>query len=607
MCGGKSLGEIGDFILNDKDIETLFMCGIAGFIVPQKINIPAANKLLQRANAAQKFRGPNGQHFWTDGYVGLAHVRLAILSEKSGGTQPEMDPWGGRLVYNGEVYDYLSILSDNAWVSSEYCGEEGVAIAGLLEKHGPNGLKKQRGMFAVVRYHPKRRSVLLVRDAYGQKPLYIARWREGWIFASTIAAIHSFKGALHIRERAIQEYLIYRSVGGCHSAWEGIEQVPPGGWIELGLDGSLKKGYWYHYPTMMRGEANTQAVYELVMRAIAARIPPALSAKCYLSGGLDSAIVAYGCAKSRASSHVEALSIGYEQPGYEDESDSAQKLADFFGLKFNRLLLKSTQLPALIMATTRALEDPIQDPVCVASLLLAQHVTQQGIKVAFSGDGSDEGWGGYARYEQLPSTLEDYLPRLWVFLPKELGLKEAPSTYFDDIQMPDVSLPMINQVIQFELAVRFRNYHLARLDKISMSVGLEMRCPFLDPAVMHCAIRLLEHARRPHGRAKGLLLDAFAHVLPPGLIHRKKQPFTLPINAWLQGSLKEFTHDLLMPNASFVQNYFPVKELLLGQNSRVDKASIMLNHSYCPASIEHKIWSLLMLECWHQQTKHWRL
>jgi asparagine synthase (glutamine-hydrolysing) len=582
------------------------MCGIAGFILPQKMPLETAENFLNKANEAQKFRGPDGQGYWTDGQVGLAHVHLAILPESDAGPQPQRDPWGQYIVYNGELYDYQTLLNQFSGFSSSTCRPEGTVIGGLLETKGPDAFQGIRGMFAIARYNPIQGSLLLMRDAYGQKPLYVTRWQDGWAFASTIASLHAFMGKLTIREEAMYEYLVYRSVGGFSSAWQSIEQVPPGGWIALTLDGEMKTGQWYHYPQASLEIASPQEVHINIMHAVKTHIPKNMPAKCFLSGGLDSAIVAYACSTTQYANNIKTLSVGYDQNGYEDESEAAKTLATQFGLPFNRCLLDYTQLPELLLSTAQALEDPIQDPVCVATLLLARYARKE-VKVVLTGDGSDEGWGGYMRYDNLPETFNDYLKRLWVFSPEELGVKCAPSSYLENIKLCHSSAPLINQIIQFEVACRFRNYHLARVDKISMSVGLETRCPFLDPMAMHFAMGLADHSRRPNGRPKGLLVDAFAPFLPEWLIHRKKQPFTLPIKSWLQNNLKEFTYDLLLSSSSFVNHYFPVKNLLLlhekSESTHVlDKNSL----TYEPASIEHKIWSLLMLECWFQTTKRWR-
>ena len=142
------------------------------------------------------------------------------------------DRWGGHLVFNGEVFESKEILRS---LGETFHPEDsdGVALEAVLAIKGPSGLGLMRGMFAGARYDPADGSVTLVRDTWGQKPLYLARWRKGWAFSSTIGALRVAVGALKIRTNAPLEYLIYKSVGGLHSSFEGIEQVAPGSWVRI--------------------------------------------------------------------------------------------------------------------------------------------------------------------------------------------------------------------------------------------------------------------------------------------------------------------------------------------------------------------------------------
>jgi hypothetical protein len=144
------------------------------------------------------------------------------------------------------------------------------------------------------------------------------------------------------------------------------------------------------------------------------------------------------------------------------------------------------QVPQLFEEVALLTEDPIEDPVTLPTLLLARRVAQF-TKVALSGDGSDEFWGGYARFDNPPASLDEYLPRSMVFGPEELGLKAPPASYLDDVILPAANLPPLDRILRLEAANRLRNYHLARVDKLGMAAALEIRSPFIDARVTRLA------------------------------------------------------------------------------------------------------------------------
>ncbi|MFM1868923.1 MAG: hypothetical protein RL591_2331 [Planctomycetota bacterium] len=565
------------------------MCGIACLIFDETRRRDHVEALLSSMCDAQAARGPDGKYVWTDGRVGLGMVRLAIVGSESRGRQPITGSEGNRLVFNGELYEPEKVMASmGASFDRHDC--DGAALLKLIEKRGLEGLRSFSAMFALGLYQPESGSLLLARDARGKKPLYRCRLPNGWAFASTIAALHAVAGPLRLRTEAMHECLIFKSVGGHGSAFVGIDQIPAGSWMRISAEGATSEGRWFHpQPPDQTLVGEPEKTRELINAAVHMRLPDRFRSSIFLSGGLDSSIVAALAAADETRLKPHVLTVGYDVGGWQDEHSLAVRLADELGLEQQSLIIDADSVPALLRDTALALEDPNHDPVVVPTLALAR-VAARETKVVLTGDGSDEFWGGYARFDNPPQSLEAYLERTMVFQPSELGLQHFPTSYLSGITLlPDDTPDPLDRILRLETANRLRNYHLARIDKLTMSAGLEARAPFLDLNVTCYAESLTASQKRLGARPKGLLIDAFKTVLPAWLLQRKKQPFTVPIETWLSGPLRDFAHDTLGPSA-FVRQFVDPAPLLAG-----------LAEPASATPCAPRLWSLLHLEIWHRE------
>ena len=562
------------------------MCAIVGLFSPTPLDAGELRAIVARMQATHRFRGPDGGGVWGNAHVALGNVRLAIHGDLKLGLQPLRDRWGGHLVFNGEVFEPRETLRE---LGQAYHPEDsdGVALEAVLALRGPRGLDRKRGMFALARYDTNDGSLTLARDTWGQKPLYIARWREGWAFASTIAALQVAVGRLRIRPEAAAEYLLYKSVGGLHTSFEGIEQLPPGSWRRFLADGTVESGRYTDPPATTDATATTADVRQQIDAAVAARATGDFMNALLLSGGADSAIVAASLVRQRPDLRKVAFSVGYDVAGPEDETHYAARMAQALGVEHEIVRLEAAALPHLFEETARFTEDPIADPVTLPTLLLARRISEA-TKVALSGDGSDEFWGGYARFDDAPASLADYLPRTMVFHPEELGLDAPPASYLDGVAEPQPTLSPLDRILRLESSNRLRNYHLARIDKLGMASALEIRSPFLDTRVTWLAHSLPAAIKRPDGRPKGLLLAAFSDDLPEWMVSRKKQPFSMPLIAWLSGALRGYARDTLTAANAWVRGFVDPRPYL----QRLDDRSEL--------EVATRLWSLLQLEAWHR-------
>ena len=561
------------------------MCAIAGIVYDQPREEQSILRTIGAMCAAEQHRGPDGLSLWTNGRVGLGMVRLAVVGSTERGRQPISDEHGNQLVFNGELYEPARLMAalGGRW-SADDC--DGAALLRLLETRGVEGLRDVGAMFSLALYDPRSDDVLLARDAWGEKPLYLRRIADGIAFSSTVAALREL-GPLRIRPAAMHECLIFKSVGGNQSAFADVSQLPAGSWMRITSRGAVERGRWFDVPDPQTATVRPEEIRRTVSHAISSRCTDRHRAAIFLSGGLDSSIVAAVAARQDTPSpHV--FTVGYDVGGWQDEHGLAVKLAEELGLAHQSVILESAQIPALMRDTAIALEDPVLDPVTVPTLLLSRAAARE-TKVVLTGDGSDEFWGGYARFDDPTDDMDTYLRRTMVFVPDDLGLAAIPESYLEGVHVPLAgSMAALDRILRLEASNRLRNYHLARVDKLSMDAGLEARSPFMDLAVTSLAMSLPAASKRAGGRPKGILIDAFAPDLPAWLLERKKQPFTVPVQMWLAGPLRDFCHDTLKAPNAFVRG-------LVDPVSWLDRLTLD-----SPDAVAMRIWSLVHLEIWYQ-------
>jgi len=558
------------------------MSGLAGVVFFHERPRPVIEAVLRRMNLAQAFRGPHGEGLWTDGRVGLGHRRLAMAGDENHGREPLADAQGCQLVFNGELWRPAEVM-DRLGHSFEPGESDARVMHVLLRDRGPEGLSHVEGPFAAVRYDPSAGKLLLVRDAWGQKPLYYYRTPQAFYFASTVTAMKAAVPGLGVRQEALMD-LVYRSVGGNHSAFQGLEQLGPGCWLELDVAGRQMGGRWFHPPHPQRADIAPEEVRETIDYAVKSRLDASSELGVFLSGGLDSSVVADSAVRQAEGGQLRFYSIGYDVPGQHDERPLARQMVQRYPFQHEEITLSSGQLPQLLEEVARFTEDPIQDPVTLSTLVLGRAASQRS-RCVLTGDGSDEFWGGYERFDNPPAELDDYLPRTQIFTPEELGLRQAPASYLDDIELPPMSWKPLDRILLTEARNRMRNYHLARIDKLGMASGLEVRSPFLDRRVTTLALSIPAARKRPGDVPKGLLLEAFREFLPQWLLERKKQPFSLPIHSWLTGPLRDYARATLGPHCRTAA-LVPAAPYLAALDTPQGESRAA------------RVWSLLTLEAW---------
>ncbi len=633
------------------------MCGIGG-ILAWDDRFRVTREMIEKLSHAIAHRGPDdqGAYFKNQGaQVGLVFRRLSILDPDPRANQPFVDEQGRALVFNGEIYNFREIRAEISKLRPAYhwrtTGDAEVLLAAYAT-WGPECLQKLNGMFAFAIWTPAgvdgkdRGELFLARDRMGQKPLYIAHREDGALaFASELPALRTIDWFdPQIDSRGLADYLMWGYVPRSDATiYKSIGKLPPASWMSIEPGGKLQSGKYFepNEPPAGNGIRSEEKIISrtrhLLLQAVRRQLVADVPLGCFLSGGIDSSIIA---AAMRAAvgkdQRVLTFSIGFDDRRY-DETKHAAAVAKHLGTEHRQFIVRpnaAEDLPRI----AAVFGEPFGDSSALPTHYLSRE-TRKFVKVALSGDGGDELFGGYDRYramrlgkrvaglpkkvvmlagagKKLPgSHPKSPLTRLKRFL--TTIERPAAQRYASYLQIFDAAgvKALLNDdlniqasenavVERFEaLAHKFEDPAaamaldreiylpedlLAKVDRCSMLHALEVRSPFLDHELVHFAAALPEKFLK----RKKLLKGAFAGDLPKFVFTRKKMGFAVPIGSWFRGSLRALLRDSLLAGDSFASSHLKKKELerLIADHERGRDQS-------------QRLYSLLMLELWWKNTR----
>jgi asparagine synthase (glutamine-hydrolysing) len=568
------------------------MCGICGIVSAPGAENPDP-EAVARMSSRLAHRGPDSEGLFQRGPVALAARRLAII-DLAGGSQPIANEDGSIVVVqNGEIYNHEELkreLEARGHRFSTHCDTE--VLVHLYEEHGDDFLERLRGMFAVALWDERRGRLLLARDRFGIKPLYYRSVDGGLAFASELKALIEAPGfSRAIDPQAVAGYLAFNSIPAPLTIFSEARKLPAGqmlAWREGELE--LRR---YARPRPVDAErvraAPAEELRETLSDSVRAHLVADVPVGVLLSGGVDSGgITALAAGESAAP--VKTFSIGFEEGGF-DELSRARLVAERYGTEHHELVVRpdaAELLPKLV----EAFDEPFGDSSALPTYLVSELAATE-VKVALSGEGGDELFGGYYTYvadqlaprlgrlaalasplvEALPSSDArvgfDYkakrfaraasLPPLerhhaWkeIFSADLRGAllgEGAPawdpvSLYRERYAETDGAEPLA-RMQDVDLGTYLVDDLLVKTDRSSMAHSLELRVPFLDPKVAELALALPTSLKVRGFAKKRLLRRALAPLLPREVVHGRKQGFSIPLAAWLRGPLQPFARDVL--------------------------------------------------------------
>jgi asparagine synthase (glutamine-hydrolysing) len=577
--------------------KVVAMCGIAGVFYADPVR-PVADDLLRAMGGAIAHRGPDGDGYLREPGVGLVHRRLAII-DLAGGDQPIGNEDGSiQVVFNGEIYNYQGLRAGLEARGHRFRTQSDTEVlVHLYEEEGERLVERLRGMFAFALWDRTRRRLLLARDRLGIKPLYVYRDAEKLLFASELKAILVHPGVRReIDPAALDDYLAYGMVLGARSIFRDIEKLLPAHTLMVRAgdwNGPLRRFWQLQFDPDSRPSVGEwqEAVRAKVAEAVRLHLIADVPVGAFLSGGLDSSVVVASAAGATAQP-LQTFAIGFGEERV-SELPYARAVADRYRTRHVEHVVTPDAVK-LLDDLTYFYDEPFGDSSAIPTFLVSQLASRQ-VKVALSGDGGDEAFGGYSRYAHdlkeaalrraVPAWLRRTLGPVasaWPktdWLPRPLRAKtlltnlslEAGPAYANTLQV--CRRPMRRRLLARDLAAKLNGHqpesivcagfatapagdalagmiaadvatllpddYLVKVDRASMAHGLEVRPPLLDHELLELTARIPSDLKIRGGETKWLMKQAFWDVLPEAVRTRPKQGFEMPVDAWLRGPLRE--------------------------------------------------------------------
>jgi asparagine synthase (glutamine-hydrolysing) len=575
------------------------MCGIAGIVHTDRRPVDA--DALRRMMVSLAHRGPDGDGTWTNGQIGLAHTRLAII-ELHGGRQPMVSPETGCvLTYNGEVYNYRALrraLASEGLAFRDASDTEVVLRA--YEHWGDGCVDHLSGMFAFAVWDPRTRRLFAARDRLGIKPFYY-RWDGATLtFASELRAVLEAQpsSARQLDTRSFDAYLRLQYVPGPHTMVLGVSQLPAGSTMSLAIDAAQLSTTRYWRPRPRRGPATTAAELQVrLSAAVESHMVADVPVGALLSGGIDSSLIVAHMVRA-ASAKVHTFSVGFDDDQL-DERAAARRVSSHLGTIHHEQVVTAGDAGEALPRVVASMDQPLADYAALPTYLIARFASQH-VKVVLTGEGADELFGGYRRYRRdlLLSPLQAFRRRYQpshVFSDREAALltRRSPAPLGQDHRAgSDDDADPLNRMLARDLEGWLADDLLVKVDRMTMRCSLEARVPYLDHEFVEYALGIPQRDKvRPlSGVNKIIMREGARAMIPPAIAARPKHGFKPPLDAWLRGPLRCFAADTLLAASARIRQQVDARHiarLLAG----LDRGR--------PTG--HRIWALLVHELWSRE------
>lgn len=581
------------------------MCGVAGFLNQNSSSEENQNNLVKMLNAINH-RGPDGSGVFTDGPLYLGHKRLAIIDLSNKGLQPKQSNSGRYICsYNGEIYNYKEIkleLETEGFLF--YSTSDTEVLLSLIEHLGfEKALMRCVGMFSIALWDKKEKTLCLARDRYGEKPLYYGWHKGSFIFASELKALIEHKDfEKRVCIEALNSYFKYNYIEAPQSIFDGTKKLGPGEILCLDASKKLNEGsekikkYWSLEETLIHGDENPflgdyneaiSTLENILDKSVKSQMQADVPLGAFLSGGIDSSLVVALMQKNSAN-QINTFSIGFSEKDL-DEAKYAKFIANHIGTNHEELYISKLDVQNAALKMSNIFDEPFSDSSQLPTYLVS-NLAKRKVTVSLSGDGGDELFFGYSKYllahklSKLPKKeLLSKILRLFSFFPnfnilnlnkvkKRLDFLSQLINYSDFVQLyellssdrfynkylikkkpytklssfpPEVTNRLTQTFMYLDTKRFLTDDILVKVDRTSMSVGLENRVPLLDHRILDFTSSLPFDFFYEKNCQKKILKDILYNYVPKELLDRPKSGFVPPISTWLKNDLKEWATDLL--------------------------------------------------------------
>lgn len=621
------------------------MCGIVGVYNFNKK--PVNEILLAGMRDVLAHRGPNGAgaYFSPDKSVALGHRRLSIIDLSERADQPMSNEDGTVwIVFNGEIYNFQELRPDLEKRGHKFkSNSDTEVIIHLYEEYKEKCLDFLRGMFAFAIWDEREQKLFLARDRVGKKPLKYFIGSDFIVFASELKAILKHPEVHKEPDwEAIDEYLTYQYVPHPMTGFVGIKKLSPATYLIIDRKGNIEeKRYWrldYTEKWDLSEEEWKKKIMEELEEAVKLRMISDVPLGAFLSGGVDSSAIVALMSKFSAKP-VKTFSIGFEEEEY-NELPYARKIAKLFNTEHHEFIVKPDAIEILPKLAYHY-EEPYADSSAIPTFYLAE-LTKKYVTVALNGDGGDENFAGYSRYDYHKANI--YYQKIPWFLKKIItsGISVFSLLGSSDLKRiarfasaisNDPEKSYLNYICYFNkkqkeeiinksffdeyssekllkekfddsgvknwldrvLYADFNSYLpdalMAKVDMASMANSLESRSPLLDYKFLEFTAKIPSNLKIKDRTKKYIFKKALESILPQDIIMRNKMGFGVPLAKWFRNDLKDYVYDILIKKQS--------KKIEFLNKEKIKE--ILDLHSSGKENFANHIFALLMLELWFQK------
>jgi len=592
------------------------MCGIAGFIGNDRKKI---SSMLDSIN----HRGPDDRGVFTDDKITLGHVRLSILDLSFHGHQP-MEFDNLVIVLNGEVYNFKEIRKSLKEYDF-YSNSDTEVVLKAFHKWGVKAVDKFIGMFAFCIYDKKEKKLFLFRDRIGVKPLYYYFDGKNFAFSSEVRALKKYKVDLEIEKDALCEYFQYGYIFDEISVYKNVKKVKPGCFLEIELD-KLKikeREYWSILPFFENQFNKSESklideLEELLVDAFSLRMVSDVDVGVFLSGGVDSSIVAAILQKHVG--NINTFTIGFKENKY-NEAPFAKAVSEHIGSNHIEKYLSVNEAKEILDIFPKIYDEPFGDSSGIPTFLVSKLARENGVKVVLSADGGDEVFCGYRRYSEIVKRYKvlNKLPLKRIFSSflifnnyriKHLKslLRASSFEEFYNLMVKSAKSFDVKNILGcdknylvnwFKIGEKFNPMQgmmlwdfyrylpddiLVKVDRATMANSIEGREPMLDHRIIEFMAQVPFEYKYKNGESKYLLKKVLERYLPKKLIYRPKQGFGIPVFEWFSKDLLNLFEEYFKENDEFINMEYA--RFLLGRFK--NKKYVNINTLWF--ILEYKMW-----------------
>ncbi|MFX0196986.1 MAG: asparagine synthase (glutamine-hydrolyzing) [Candidatus Hodarchaeota archaeon] len=618
------------------------MCGIVGIFNTN--GAPVSPAILRKMTDVMSHRGPDGEGFYVDSFVGLAHRRLAILDLTSAGHQPMITEDGSiSISYNGEVYNFREIRAELEALGYGFrSNTDTEVVLNAFHKWGTESVARFNGIFAFTTWDKRTQTLTLIRDRYGTKPLYYYQCGDTFLFASEIKSfLHYPDFKVELDFEALFEYFTFQNIFTDRTLFKGVKVLRPGHILQISLGNKdiSDEEYWdFDFKEVDDPPSFEEGVEELnrlFCQAVQRQLVSDVEIGSYLSGGIDSGAITAIAANNFP--YIKTFCIGFDlssASGLElgfDEREKAEMISAIYKTEHYEMVLKSGDMERCMEQLVWYLEDPRVGqsyPNFYAAKLAGKFV-----KVVLAGTGGDELFGGYPwRYYRIAAStdFENYVDNYYLYwqrLVPNRVLRRIFSPVWDEVKhvwTRDIFEGVLRKTkdrlekpedyVNYSLYLEAKTFLHGLLlveDKLSMAHSLEARVPFLDNDLVDFAmglpvnnklrkldevLRINENEPGPKTKkyfektrdGKVIMKEALKRYVPEGIANQEKQGFAAPDASWFRGESIEYVKRVILDKRAHIFDYLDykaVRELVFGHLEGRQNRRLF-------------IWSLLNFEMW---------